>query len=131
MLSSKTWMCLVATGFLLAASTHSMAQSGSRYSNTAPQRTRTVQRSYQTDAATYERAAPAPRRTRVAQAYVPQHLQNGIQTGVVAAPVQTIIEPEFETAGNQGSGRRPVAHTAQIISGPPIYDNVVLSLIHI
>ena len=125
MLSSKTWMCLVATGFLLAASTHSMAQSGSRYSNTAPQRTRTVQRSYQTDAATYERAAPAPRRTRVAQAYVPQHLQNGIQTGVVAAPVQTIIEPEFETAGNQGSGRRPVAHTAQIISGPPIYDNVV------
>ena len=126
MLSSKTWMCLVATGFLLAASTHSMAQSGSRYPSAATQRTRTVQRSYQTDAASaYERVAPAaPRQARVAQAYVPQHLQNGIQTGVVA-PVQTITEPEFETVGHQGSGRRPAAHTAQIISGPPIYDNVV------
>ena len=121
MLSSKTWMCLLAIGLLTAASTHSMAQSGSRYSNAPIQRAhpQAVQRSYQSDTIV-EQAAPAGQ-ARVAQTYVPQHIQNGIQTGVVAAPVQrTAAAPNAEFAMDQPHPRQPVARTAQIISGPPI-----------
>ena len=130
MLSSKTWMCsLIAAGLLLAASTHSMAQSGSRYSNSTTQRvnTRAAQRSFQS--AGYEQTETVPAQAHVAQAYVPQHIQNGIQTGVVAPTQQTTPAPTARVAQAGSASRQIIGGSPQVISGAPIYDNVIGSSI--
>jgi len=115
MLSSKFWMCLFVSGTLLTATTHSMAQSSTRYSSPSVQRSRSqpVRRSVQAGSSRQQLAPPV--QSRVAQGYVPQHLRSGIQTGVVAAPIEN---PANEPAGS--GGRTPVAKTAQVISGAPI-----------
>ena len=137
MLSSKGWMCLLVSGIVLFASNHSNAQSSSRYPSAQRNQARTVQRSGVNSFAGQHVAPPAPPQSRVAQAYVPQHLQSGIQTGVVAPPVERTVstsEPVAQTAQISGSGSRGVASpiydnvisgSGSRVVGSPIYDNVV------
>lgn len=129
MLSSKNWMFSIAVaGMLLIPWSATQAQSQSRYANQNAQRnpnaTRTQPRASQRRVRVDNVAPPAPR-NRVAQGFTPQHLQTGIQTGVVAnnAPTQRRSGPVRRVSATMPAR---TARTAQMISETPVYDSGIV-----
>ncbi len=128
MLSSKNWMFSIAVaGMLLIPWSATKAQSQSRYANPNVQRSsaplRAQPRSSQRRVRVNNVAPPAPG-NRVAQAYTPQHLQTGIQTGVVGPARQMNQRPApIQRVSATMPTRAP--RTAQMISETPIYGGIV------
>ena len=152
MLSSKNWMCFVAVIGLLFSS--SMAMGQTRYSNQRTMQQRQVSQNGQGRIRTAMRdmgvdqvAPPVPAKTHVARAYVPKHIQTGIQTGVTqaSAPMADAMpetrQPRVEVSQGQqvrsasartSTGPRMAARTSaprngQMITEGPIYDGAMMS----